>query len=130
MTKKILTTTILLLNLFTYTAAQNRSAKEALEGLHAIGVVVKYGQVEGLDAAMQPTVLQMLQDRAKDRLRQAEIPLLKATEEAEMRGRPRLVFTITLNKRTDTAPTIVVESRLYERVRLWRDPTKEMELAT
>ena len=130
MTKHILTTTILLLNLFTYAAAQNRSAKETLEGLREIGVIVKYGQVDGLDAAMQPTVLQMLQDRAKDRLRQAEIPLLKSTEEAEMRGRPRLVFTITLNKRTDTAPTIVVESRLYERVRLWRDPTKEMELAT
>ena len=38
MTKHILTTITLLLGLFTYTAAQNRSAKENLEGLQAIGV--------------------------------------------------------------------------------------------
>jgi hypothetical protein len=130
MTKQILTTTLLLLSLFSYTAAQNRSAKENLEGLREIGVVVKYGNVDGLGTEMQPTVLQMLQDRAKDGLKHAEIPVLQATEESELGGRPRLVFTITANKPSDHAPTIVVESSFYERVRLWRDDTKEMELGT
>jgi len=130
MAGQILTATTLLLILFTSSAAQNRSAREALEGLREIGVIVKYANADGLEPAMQPSILQMLQDRAKDRLREAEVPLLQAIDQRDMAGRPRLVFTVTLNKSTTTAPTIVVDSRLYERVRLSRDPAKEMELAT
>jgi len=130
MTKQILTTSLLLLSLLTYAEAQNRSATETLEGLREIGVVVKYANADGLETAMQPTVLQMLKDRAKDGLKHAEIPFLQSKEESDMLGRPRLVFTVTANKPTDRAPTIVVESSLYERVRLWRDDTNELELAT
>ena len=130
MTKQILTTTILLLGLFTYAPAQNRSPKEALEGLREIGVIVKYANAEGLEPAMQPTILQMLQERAKGRLMETAVPLLQSINEVDMVGRPRLVFTVTANRPTDTAPTIRVQGSLYERVRLWRDPTKEMELAT
>jgi hypothetical protein len=130
MTKQILTATFLLLSLFTYTEAQNRSAKENLEGLREIGVVVKYANVDGLETAMQPTVLQMLLDRAKDGLKHAEIPVFQSTERSDMSGRPRLVFTVTANKPSDHVPTIVVQSSLYERVRLGRDRTKEMELGT
>jgi len=122
--------TVLLLILFTSTSAQNRSAREALAGLREIGVIVKYANADGLEAAMQPSILQVLLDRAKGRLREAEVPLLQSIDEREMVGRPRLVFTLTLNKSTTTAPTIVVDSRLYERVRLSSDPAKEMELAT
>jgi hypothetical protein len=130
MTKQILTTTLLLLGLFTYTEAQNRSPKENLEGLREIGVVVNYANADGLETAMQPTVLQMLQDRAKDGLKHAEIPVVQATKQSDVSGRPRLVFTVTANKPSDHAPTIVVQSSLYERVRLGRDGTKEMELGT
>ena len=52
MTKRILTTTLLLLALATHISAQNRSAKETLEGLQDIGLVVKYGNADGLDAAL------------------------------------------------------------------------------
>jgi hypothetical protein len=93
-------------------------------------VIVKYANVDGLEAAMQPTVLQMLEARAKDGLKHAEIPVIQSTEQSDIGGRPRLVFTITANKPSDKAPTIVVESRLYERVRLLRDRTKEMEVGT
>lgn len=130
MTKQILTTTILFLSLGTYAAAQNRSPKEALEGLREIGVNVKFGDANGLEAATQPAILQMLQDRAKDRLREAEVPVLRSSDEANMAGKPRLVFTVTANKPSTDAVTIRVESRLYERVRLWRDRAKEIELAT
>jgi hypothetical protein len=47
------------LSLFTYATAQNRSAKEALEGLREMDVV-KYGNADGLEPAMQPTIQQML----------------------------------------------------------------------
>jgi len=130
MARQILTATTLLLILFTSSAAQNRSAGEALAGLREIGVIVKYANADGLEPEMQPSILQMLQDRAKDRLREAEVPLLQAIDQRDMAGRPRLVFTVTLNKSTTTAPTIVVDSRLYERVLLSSDPAKEMELAT
>jgi hypothetical protein len=130
MTKQILTTTILLLGLFIYAPAQNRSPKEALEGLREIGVIVRYDNAEGLEPAMLPTILQMLQERARGRLMETAVPLLQSTQEVDMFGRPRLVFTVTANRPTDTGPTIRVQGSLYERVRLWRDPTKEMELAT
>ena len=129
MTKQILTIISLLFSLFTYTVAQNRAPREALEGLRDIGVVVKYGRVDGLDEAT-PIVLQRLQTRAEDTLSEAGVPVLKRTNEADMVNRPRLVLTITVNQPTDTAPTILVESRLYERVRLLRDTSKERELAT
>src|SRR5690242_20045523 len=103
MTKLILTATILLLNLFSYSAAQSRTAgfndanlSLTLEGLGEIGLSVKYGQVDGLEARMQPTILQKLRDRAANRLRQGEVPLLEATDDAHIFDRPRLVFTVSL----------------------------------
>lgn len=126
----ILAITVLILTLPICVSAQDRTPKEALEGLRDFGVIVKYANADGLPEVMRPTVLQMLQDKARDTLRLAEIPLVQSIDEAEMAGRPCLVFTVTLNKHTDTAPAIVVEARLNERVRLWRDPAKEMELAT
>jgi hypothetical protein len=137
MTKQILTTTILLVSLFTYTAAQSRTdgfkdlnPRLTLEELGNIGLIVKYGQVDGLETAMQQTILQKLRDRAKNRLRQGDIPVWESTDEAEMVGRPRLVFTVTLKKQTDPRPALLIESKLFQRVRLWRDPSQEVELAT
>ena len=131
MRQSILAITVLLLSLTTHVSAQNRSPKEALEGLRDIGVVVKYGETDGLSEIMQPNTPQVLHDRARMLLSDADIPVLQSTDEADMVGRPRLVFTITLNRlATATAPAIHVDSRLYERVRLWRDSSKELELAT
>ena len=130
MTKHIIAISILLLGLSTHISAQNRSDEEILAGLPAIGVVVKFGNADGLDIAKQPATLQKLQDRARELLKQEGVPLLESTDELDMMGRPRLVFTVTLNKKTDTAPAILVESSIYEGVRLWRDESKELELAT
>ena len=130
MTKQIIAIGILLLSLSTHISAQNRSAEENLAGLQAMGLVVKYGNADGLDIAEQPAILLILQERARKLLTQAEIPLLESADEAEMAGKPRLVFTVTANKNTDTAPAVHIESSIYERVRLWRDEKKEVELAT
>jgi hypothetical protein len=137
MTKQILTASTLLLSLFTYTAAQSRTdgfkdlnPRLTLEELGNIGLIVKYGQVDGLETAMQRTILQKLRDRAKNRLRQGDIPIWESTDEADMVGRPRLVFSVTLKKQTDSRPALLIESKLFQRVRLWRDPSQEVELAT
>lgn len=130
MTKCTLIASILLLSLFTYTSAQNRNANESLAGLKAIGVIVKYGRVDGLEPAMQPTILHTVQDRARARLRAARVPLLPATDETKLVGQPRLVFTLTLKRPSDTPPALLIDGRFYQRVRLERDRAKEMELPT
>jgi hypothetical protein len=137
MTKQILTATILLLTLFSYTAAQSTTAgfkdanpKQTLEGLGQIGLTIKYGQVDGLEAKTQPTILQKLRDRAANRLKQGEVPLIEATDDADLVGRPRLVFTVTLKKQGDPPPALLIEGKLFQRVRLWRDQSQELELPT
>ena len=129
MNKKLLTILVLVLTLSAYTAGQNRSAGETLEGLRDIGVVVKYGQVDGFSEAT-PMVLQKLQTRAEDRLSEAGVPILKGTNEADMANRSRLVLIITAKDYEGVWSSIDIESRLYERVRLLRDASKETELAT
>jgi|GEM_PF-4934758 len=77
MRKYFLTTTLVLLVLCAGTPAQNRSDKEILVGLRDISVTVEYLQADGLEASQRPIILQRLQERAKDQLTKAEIPLLK-----------------------------------------------------
>jgi hypothetical protein len=129
MTKYFLTTTILLLALVATTPAQNRSERQTLVGLRDMAVSVEYGQVDGLEASKRIIVLQHLQERATEQLTKAEIPVVKGSGN-DVAGRPRLVFLVTANKDTQNAPTVVVQTKLYERVNLWRDATKEMNLAT
>jgi len=124
MKRQILTTIVVLLILTFHVSAQNRN--DALEGLRDIAVVVKYGQeVDGLSEVMRPSLLLMLQDRARDLLK-ASVPLVP---EADMAGRPRLVFTVT-SKKMANVHAIDIESKLYQRVRLRRDSAKEVEVTT
>src|SRR5215207_5392215 len=128
MTKYILTVTVLLLTVTTHISAQAINSRVTFEGLRDIGLIVKYDRADGLEAAQQPIVLRKLQDRARDLLRQGEVPLLQSTNEADMVGRPRLVFTVTLRKQTDIDPAIRIDGKLYQRALLLRDPEQEMEL--
>jgi hypothetical protein len=129
MKKYFLTTAILLLAAFANASGQNTTPKDSLVGLREVVLGVEYGQIDGLDAAQRPVMLQHLQDRAKEQLTKAEIPLLK-TNDDDVAGRPHLVFAVTANKDTQNAPTVVVTTKLFEPVRLSRDATKEMKVAT
>jgi hypothetical protein len=137
MTKQILTAIVLLLSLFTYGVAQRRGdafndarPDQTLEGLGQIGFIVKNGQADGLPESMRPAILQALKDRGTDLLTKEEVPLLKSTDEADMRGRPHLVVTVTLKKPNDIPPVVHIETELFQRVRLSRDSAKELEVAT
>ena len=130
MTKYILTVTVFLLAVTTHISAQTINSRVTFEGLRDVGLIVKYDQTDGLEPAQQPIVLQKLQDRARDLLGQGGVPLLQSTNEADMVGRPRLVFTVTLRKQTDITPAIGIDGKLYQRARLLRDPAQEFELAT
>jgi len=124
---RIIAITVLLLSLFIQLAAQTREHEETLQNLKDIDVVVKYGQVNGPEEAWQSNLLQKLEDRARQRLWEAEVPI--AQDEAHS-GRPRLVFTLNLNREIETAPPVLVTVQAFQRVRLWRDSAKELELAT
>lgn len=130
MPRYILTVTIFLLSVTSHISAQAINGRVTLEGLRDVGLIVKYERADGLEPAQQPIILQKLQDRARDLLRQGEVPFLQSTNEADIVGRPRLVFTITLRKHTDIHPGIGINGKLYQRVRLLRDPAQEIELAT
>lgn len=125
---RILAITVLLLSLSAQLAAQTAEHAQTLENLRDIDVVVKYGHVDGQQEEWQSNLLQRLEDRARQRLWEAGIPVTQSTEKAG--SRPRVVFTINLNKTTETAPPVYVQVAVHQRVRLWRDPAKQLELAT
>ena len=129
MSRRILLLMFVILSTTTYLSAQTRNDSEGLEGLKDIGLVIKYGQVDGLDAARRSTILRMLEDRARGWLRAAQVPI-ELADEAKVEGRPRLSFTITLKEPVDDAFPLFIDARLYQRVQLLRDPTKEAELVT
>ena len=125
---RILALTVCFFGLTAQLSAQ-RSDEQSLQGLRDIGLVVKYGEVNGQSAEWQSAALQALEDRARKRLQEAGINVL-STEESSKAGRTKLVFDITLNRVNSTADPIRVKASLYQRVRLSRDSAKEMELPT
>jgi len=130
MRQYILAITVLLLGLTTHASAQSRGSDEALVGLREFSLFVKYGETEGLSEMLRPNILEILHARARILLSDADIPILESTDEAKLMGRPRLVFTVILHKEAPVIPAVLVDSKLVERVRLSRDPAKEIDLAT
>src|SRR5689334_9000096 len=126
---KISVLIILLLSLTAQLAAQTVEKAQTMEGLRDIEVVVKYGHVDGQQAEWQSTMLERLEDRARHSLEEAEVPISQSTEEAGKTNRPRLVFTISLSRKPETDP-VRVDGEVFQKVRLWRDSAKELELAT
>jgi len=124
---KGLAITTLLLSLTAQLAAQTTEKRRTLENLSDIEVVVKYGRVEFPQEEWQSNLLQRLEDRARQRLWEAGIPITQSTDKAG--NRPRVVFTVTLS-RAENATPVRVDVAVHQRVRLWRDEAKELELAT
>jgi hypothetical protein len=126
---KILSITVLLLSLTVQLAGQTAEKAQTMEGLRDFAVVVKYGHVDGQQEDWQPILLPRLEDRARESLWEAGIPISQSRDEAGNTTRPRLVFTIDL-RRTTVGDPVRVEAQIFQRVRLWRDSAKELELAT
>ena len=124
---KVLAITTLLLSLIAQLAAQTTEKQRTLENLSDLEVVVKYGRVEWPQEEWQSNLLQRLEDRARQRLSEAGIPITQSTDKAG--NRPRVVFTVTLS-RAENATPVRVDVAVQQRVRLWRDEAKELELAT
>ena len=130
MKKHVLAVSLLLLSVSVHAAAQNRSPEEALRGVSSLDVSVKYATVDGLPEEMRGPILTELHNRAINRLMQADMPLLQPNNDAELAGQLHLVFIVTVNKETGRSMPVQVETELTERVRLRRDESKQMILAT
>ena len=130
MKKHVLAVSVLLFSLGIHVAAQNRSPEEALRGITGFGVSVRYATAEGLPEEMRGPILAELQNRARSLLMQADMPMLLATDDAELAGKMRLMFIVTVNKEMGRSMPVLVETELSERVRLRRDESKEMVLTT
>ena len=105
-----LTVCLLSLNVLSALASSARPSRvETLAGLQDIGLVVKYGEVNGPQAEWQATALQTLEARARQQLKDAGIRVLPAEESST--GRPKLVFTLTLNRLDATAAPVSIALR-------------------
>ena len=125
----VLALMILLFGLSAQLSAQTMEKAQTMEGLRDIVVVVKYGRVDGKQEEWQSTLLQRLEDRARHSLEEAEVPISQSTDEPGKSGRPRLVFTVSLSRKPEIDP-VQVETEMVQRIRLWRDTVKQLELAT
>lgn len=125
----ILALIILLFGLTTQLAAQTMEKAQTMEGLRDIALVVKYGRLNGPQEEWQSNLLERLEERARHSLKEAEIPIAQSTEEPSKINRPRLVFTVSLSRKPETEP-VRVEGEIVQKIRLWRDTAKELELAT
>jgi hypothetical protein len=83
--------------------------------------------VEWPQEEWQSDLLQRLEDRARQRLWEAGVPITQSTDKDG--NRPRMVFTVTLS-RAENATPVRVDVAVHQRVRLSRDEAKELELAT
>lgn len=126
---RILALIIFSLSLTAQLAAQTAEKAQTMEGLRDIVLEVKYGRLDGKQEEWQSTLLPRLEERARRSLEEAEIPISQSTDEAGKTNRPRLVFTVSLSRKPETDP-VRVQSEIFQRVHLWRDSAKELDLAT
>jgi hypothetical protein len=128
MMRRIVAATILLLAVHTYVSAQVRDDEMSLQGVKGVHLDVSW-TARRVDAQSNAR-LKKLAGQAEAKLREAAIPLLRHTGEMEPAGNPRLTLRIKLNDLESSAAPILIESKFSQKVRLSRDPSKEMEVVT
>ena len=120
--------------------AQFAPSKENLRGLTGVRLIVMFGHcpsrnlnncAEGLDEALRPEVLKMLEADTTAKLQNAGIPLFRLADERNQKaGGPKLIVLVTLDKLNGFVHPVVAEVKLLQRVRLVRDPSLELDAVT
>lgn len=111
-------------------SAQFTPTKENLRGLTGVSLTVMFARADALDQAQRPEVLKMLEADAVAKLQKAGIPVLRFAGEIQKAGGPRLILLVTLDKPNGFVHPIVTEVKLFQRVRLARDPSIEIDAVT
>lgn len=127
--KKVLLVIACLLLSSAYVAAQSRGP-ETLRGLKGVRLVIMYGRADALDEAQRPVVLKLLEGDSRTKFKEAGIPLLQFAQEIEAAGSPQLIVYVTLDKPNGFVYPVVIESKLFQRARLTRDPAMEVDVET
>jgi hypothetical protein len=128
--KRILLAVTLLLITNSAATAQFAPTTDNLRGLTGVGLSVMFARPDGLEEAQRPEVLKMVEADVTAKLQQAGIPLFRYAGEIGKAGYPRLVVVITLKTPNRVMYSIVTELKLYQRVKLARDPSIETDAVT
>ena len=112
-------------------AQSNTKDPEVLRGLKGLRLTVYFGRAPAMEAEQRSVVQKMLQAEAEAKFTKAGIPLLKFTQETEKEpGSPHFVVTLTLDKPNGYVFPVVSDARLFQKVRLSRDPSVEVSVST
>ena len=128
--KRIVAALTFLLATSSVASAQFAPSTENLRGLKGVRLIVMFHRADALDEAKRPELLKTLETDARAKLEQAGIPLFRTADEVRNTGYPRLVVVITLDKPNGSVYPVVTEVKLYQRVRLARDPSRETDAVT
>ena len=128
--KRILLALILLMATSSVASAQFAPTTENLRRLTGVRLIVMFHRADGLDEAQRPEVLKTLEADATAKLQNAGIPLFRFADETRNAGDPRLVVLVTLDQPNGFVYPIVTEVKLFQRVRLARDPSIETDAVT
>jgi hypothetical protein len=113
----------------TMAPAQSSQSKN-LRGLKGIRLVVMFARADAINEADKPAILKLVEADASAKLKRARIPLLHFAGEVEGAGSPELIVYITLDKPNGFVYPIVSAMKLFQRVRLARDPSIEADVPT
>ena len=130
--KRIVLALTFLLATSSAASAQFAPTTENLRGLKGVRLMVMLGNYpHRLDEAQWPELLKMVQADAIAKLNEAGIPLSRSrfVDEIGNAGNPRLVITVPIDERKSSV-SLTTEVKLFQQVRLSRDPSIETDAVT
>jgi hypothetical protein len=128
--KRILLAVPFLLGIHGAGMAQFAPTTDNLQGLTGVGLYVMFARPDGVEEAQRPDVLKMVEADVTAKLQQAGIPLFRYAGEIKKAGYPRLIVVIRLKTPNGVMYPIVTEVKLYQKVKLARDPSIETDAVT
>lgn len=130
--RRMVLTLALLLATGSAASAQFAPSTENLRGLKGVRLMVMLGNYpHRLDEAQWPELLKMVQADAIAKLNEAGIPVFGLADKRndEKAGDPRLVIDVPMDER-NSSMSLTTQVRLFQKVRLSRDPSIETDAVT
>jgi len=130
--KRIVLALIFLLATSSAASAQFAPSTENLRGLKGVRLIVMLANYpHRLDEAEWPELLKLVQADAIAKLQEADIALSRSkyVDEIGKAGDPRLVISVPMDERNSSV-SLTTEVKLFQKVRLSRDPSIETDAVT
>ena len=130
--KRMVLALTFLLAMSSAASAQFAPTTENLRGLKGVRLMVMLARYpHRLDQSQWPELLKMVQADAIAKLNEAGIPVFGLADKRndEKNGDPRLVIDVPMDERNSSV-SLTTEVKLFQRVRLSRDPSIETDAVT